>query len=153
MFRLLAALALFAALAMPARADPAREARALYDRFVAAQNAHEFDGVRATLLDSPRFLWVSNGLSLWGPDAMLDRLRQFHTNEVWRINPDAARTEVLAVTPDTAVVHVPLTLTIGPRAAPQRYRILVSALCVERPEGWRIAALFTTNANPEQYGE
>lgn len=147
------ALFFMCSLAAPAFAGPVEEARALYARFVAAQNAHDFDGVRDVILDSPGFLWISNGLALWGPDAMIERLRRFHANEVWHIEPDERHARAVGVTPDSAVVNLPLTLTIGPRSDPQRFRILVSALCVARPEGWRIAALFTTDANPEQFGE
>jgi hypothetical protein len=58
MRRMLVALALFgAAWAGVARAaGPAEEARRLYEAFAAAQNAHDFAAVRATLLESPRFL-------------------------------------------------------------------------------------------------
>lgn len=149
---LLGLLLLGLAAPVPARpqAPAAEEARRLYARFVAAQNAHDFDAVRATLLDSPRFLWVTNGLSLWGPDATIARLRSFHANEVWRIDPAWDRAEAVETTPDTALLHVPLVLTVGPRAAPARYRILISALCVRTEgAGWRIAALLTTDENPE----
>src|SRR5215213_1891618 len=57
--RMLMALALLGgAWGGAARAAPAEEARRLYEAF-AAQNAHGFAAVRATLLESPRFLWVS----------------------------------------------------------------------------------------------
>lgn len=141
---------LAAAPAAQAQAPPAEAARRLYARFVAAQNAHDFDAVRATLLDSRHFLWVTNGLSLWGPEAALARLRAFHANEVWRIDPAWDRAEAVETTPDTVLLHVPLVLTVGPRAAPARYRILISALCVRTADaGWRIAALLTTDENPE----
>ena len=64
------AIALLAGLAGRAAAGPAEEARRLYADFVAAQNANDLAGVRGLLLDSPRFLWVTNGLSVWGPDAV-----------------------------------------------------------------------------------
>jgi hypothetical protein len=35
---------------------------------------------------------------------------------------------------------------IGSAKAPDRLRFLVSMLCVRTPDGWRIAALFTTTA-------
>lgn len=154
MRRTLLGLLLLLGLAAPpasrAQAPPAEEARRLYARFVAAQNAHDFDAVRATLFDSPHFLWVTNGLSLWGPDATIARLRSFHANEVWRIDPAWDRAEAVETTPDSALLHVPLVLTVGPRAAPARYRILISAVCVRTAEaGWRIAALLTTDENPE----
>lgn len=134
----------------PARAEAEVAARDLYGRFVAAQNAHDFAAVRATLLDSPRFLWVTNGLTVWGPDAAIARMQGFHANEIWRIDPDWARARTASVTPDTALLHVPLVLTVGRIAAPDRYRILVTAVCARGADGaWRIAALLTTDENPE----
>ncbi|MBX9698293.1 MAG: hypothetical protein K2X74_02595 [Acetobacteraceae bacterium] len=127
---------------------PVEEARRLYERFVAAQNAHDFAAVRATLLDSPRFLWVTNGLSVWGPDAAIARMQGFHANEVWRIDPDWARATALEIASDAGYVHVPLVLTVGRAAAPERYRILITALCMRTAwDGWRIAALLTTDEN------
>ena len=146
------AIALLAGLAGRAAAGPAEEARRLYADFVAAQNANDLAGVRGLLLDSPRFLWVTNGLSVWGPDAAVARLARFHANEVWRIEPDQDRAHAVEVAADAAFLHVPLTLTVGPAAGPERYRILITALCVGTPAGWRIAALFTTDENRDEAG-
>jgi len=138
--------------AAPAADSPAVAAERLYADFVAAQNAHDQGRVRSLLLDSPRFLWVTNGLSVWGPEAALARMAGFQANEVWRIEPDATRARAVEVTGDAAFLHVPLVLTVGQAAAPQRYHILVSALCVATPAGWRIAALFTTDENRTEAG-
>ena len=63
---LMPALALVAALAAaPAAAvAPTDEVRELYGRFLAAQNARGLARVRSVLLASPRFLWVSDGMSV-----------------------------------------------------------------------------------------
>ncbi|MFZ1427006.1 MAG: nuclear transport factor 2 family protein [Geminicoccaceae bacterium] len=127
-------------------ASPTEEMRTLYARFVAAQNARDLDHVRAVLLDSPTFLWVSDGMSVWGPDETLARMASFQKAEVWRVEPNLARSTTVEVSPTVAYLHLPLTLEIGGKAAPRpdRLRFLVSVLGVETAEGWRIAALFTT---------
>ena len=142
-----AAVALLVAtlVAPAARAAPADEVRALYARFLAAQNARDLQRVRSVLWDSPRFLWVSDGMSVWGPDALVERMGQFQKAEVWRVDPDLARAVAVEVSERTAYLHLPLVLTIGSGAKPDRLRFLVSMLGVETPQGWRIAALFTTN--------
>ncbi|MFO1038540.1 MAG: nuclear transport factor 2 family protein [Geminicoccaceae bacterium] len=117
----------------------------LYARFVAAQNAHDLAAVRALLLDSDRFLWVSDGHSVWGPDALIARMSSFQKAEVWHVDPDLADAVPVEVTPESAYLHLPLVLTIGPAAKPDRLRFLVSVLGVRTPDGWRIAALFTTD--------
>jgi uncharacterized protein (TIGR02246 family) len=141
------ALALFAEIAPgPARADWAEEVRATYERFVAAQNARDLRRVRELLLDSPQFLWVSDGMSVWGREAMLERMASFQEAEVWHVEQDLARTEPVRVNEATAFLNLPLTLVIGSQSSPDRLRFLVSILCVRGVDGWRIAALFTTNA-------
>ena len=146
----MAAALLYAMANTPALAGPAEEAQRLYAAFVEAQNAHDLQQVRSLLLDSPGFLWVTNGLSVWGPDAAIARLARFHANEIWRIEPANDRARAVEVAPDTAFLHIPLVLIVGSANDPQRYRILISALCAETPQGWRIAALFTTDENRDE---
>lgn len=130
-----------------ARAAPADEARAVYGQFVTAQNNHDFAAVTALLLDSPEFLWVTDGRNVWGREAAITRMARYHANEVWRITPDMDRAVAVAVSDRSAYLNVPLTLEIGDKLAPDRFQFLVSALCVRTDAGWKIAALFTTLAN------
>ncbi|HEY0419193.1 MAG TPA: nuclear transport factor 2 family protein [Acetobacteraceae bacterium] len=138
-------------LAAPAaRAAPADEARLLYAQFAEAQNAGDFARIAPLLWDSSRFLWVTNGVSVWGRDAAIARMAAYHTAEIWHIQVDEPSAAAVEIGPDAAYVHVRLELAIGSKAeGPDRFRFLVSALCARLPEGWRIAALFTTAANPE----
>jgi ketosteroid isomerase-like protein len=129
-------------------AAPADEVRALYGRFLEAQNARDFARVRSVLLDSLKFLWVSDGISVWGPDALVKRMSLFQKAEVWRVEPDFAAAVAVEVDGGAAYLHVPLALEIGPAAGPDRLRFLVSVLGVETGKGWRIAALFTTTEKP-----
>jgi hypothetical protein len=144
--------ALAAALALGAGAAGAQTApdetgdalRGLYLRFVAAQNARDLARMRETLWDSPDFLWISDGRPFWGPDAMLERMSQFQKAEVWRVDPELAAARPVALAGGAAYLLLPLTLTIGPAAAPSRLRFLVGMLARREETGWRIAALFTT---------
>jgi hypothetical protein len=100
------------------------------------------------LLDSPRFLWVSDGLSVWGREAVLKRMSLFQEAPVWRVAPELERSVAVELGADAAYLHLPLALTIGSSGAPETFRFLVSVLCVATPDGWRIAALFTTTEKP-----
>jgi ketosteroid isomerase-like protein len=131
-----------------ARADTRSEVIAAYERFAAAQNARDIGRVRETLLDSPDFLWVSDGKSIWGREAMLERMGRFQTLEVWRVEPLLDRARVVETAQDVAYLHMPLDLALGTRAAPTVTRFLVSILFRRTEAGWRIAALFTTLDNP-----
>ena len=127
-----------------AAGDPTVEVRNLYQQFAAAQNARRLETVRDLLIDSPQFLWVSDGQSFWGRDAVLARMASFQTAAVWRVEPDLDTALAVPVDAHVAYLHLPLTLVIGTAEDPDRLRFLVSMLAVERPEGWKIAALFTT---------
>ncbi|MGL5115951.1 MAG: nuclear transport factor 2 family protein [Beijerinckiaceae bacterium] len=144
----IAVAAAWMAVATPTRADVRDEILATYDRFVMAQNARDLARVREVLLDDPRFLWVSDGKSVWGRDALVARMSAFQKLEVWRVEPLLARAEVVEVSSDVAYLHMPLDLFLGTKEAPSTTRFLVSILCRRTPQGWRIAALFTTLDNP-----
>jgi ketosteroid isomerase-like protein len=133
-----------AAIAPPALADGEAGVRDLYGRFLAAQNTRDLAAVRATLWPSPKFLWVSDGRPFWGPGALIERMGAFQRAEVWRVDPSFERSRVVEVAPDAAFLSVPLVLTIGDAAAPAHLKWLVGVLCRRGGEGWRIAALFTT---------
>ena len=126
------------------RAGTAEEIRATYEAFAAAQNAHDLKRVGALLLASRRFLWVSDGMSVWGREATLERMSSFQEAAVWRVEPDLAKAVAVALDESSGFLHLPLQLVIGASVNPDRLRFLVSVLCVKTPAGWRIAALFTT---------
>lgn len=142
----LGALALSCALLLaPAvQAGPRDEAMETYLAFAAAQNAHDLEAVGELFIDSDDFLWVSDGQTFWGRQATLERMALFQRAPVWRVEPWLDRATAVEVNPTTAYLHLPLTLVIGSQEKPDRLDFLVSVLCVDTPEGWRIAALFTT---------
>jgi ketosteroid isomerase-like protein len=137
-------LALIMGLSPGAYAAPREEAFNLYRQFVAAQNAHDLAKVRALFLASPDFLWVSDGQSIWGVDDTPNRMALFQEADIWRVDPNLAEAKAITVDGHTAYLHLPLVLTIGPKAAPEKFGFLVTVLCVETEQGWRIAGLFTT---------
>lgn len=141
-------LALNAALIASARADTRGDVLSLYQHFADAQNARDLPATAALLLDSPDFLWVSDGKSIWGREALLERMQRFQTLEVWRAEPLLDRARLVEVAPDVAYIHMPLDLHLGTKADPSTTRFLVSVLCRKTSAGWRIAALFTTADNP-----
>jgi hypothetical protein len=117
------------AAAGPARADWSDEVRATYIAFVVAQNARDLKTVRSLLLDSPQFLWVSDGRAVWGPDATLERMASFQEAEVWRLEPALADAVPVRVGEGTAFLHLPLRLAIGSARSPDALKFLVSVLC------------------------
>jgi uncharacterized protein (TIGR02246 family) len=123
--------------------------RALYQRFYTAQNAHDLKAVGESLWDSPDFLWVSDGKSIWGRDKTLQRMGNFQSADVWRAEPNLQDARVVEVNDGTAYLHLTLDLVIGAKDKPDRFPFLVSMLCARTNEGWKIMALFTTTPKPE----
>ncbi len=136
-------------LAPVAKADTQDEVIATYKNFAAAQNARDLGRVKELLLDSPTFLWVSDGKSVWGRDAVIARMSKFQTLEVWRVEPLLDKARVVQINETAAYLHMPLDLYLGTASNVSRTQFLVSILCTKTASGWRIAALFTTLNNPD----
>lgn len=126
------------------RAGSKEDVIALYGRLASAQNSRDLGAVRELLSDAPDFLWVSDGMPVWGANATIERMSTFQKSEIWRVEPDLARARAVALSNDVAFLHVPLTLVIGARDKPDRLRFLVGMVARKNDQGWRIAALFTS---------
>ena len=127
-------------------AAPADEVRAVYGRFLAAQNARDLPAgtnhatvVAVVALGKRRHVHLGSRRRP-GPDGKLPACRGL------ACRARLARATAVEFSPDVAYLHLPLVLEIGSRAAPgpDRLRFLVSVLGVGTAQGWRIAALFTT---------
>ena len=73
-FLLFAVLAMAATLARAATME--EEVRAVFDKWISTQNAHDLKGIRSLLSDSPDMLWISRGKPIWGRDAALKTLEE-----------------------------------------------------------------------------
>src|SRR6202020_1017791 len=69
------------------------EIRALFVRFVAAQNAHDGDTVGSMIWDSPDFLWVSRGNPVRGSQQAIANFRSYYKG-TWHLEPDMTRFSV-----------------------------------------------------------
>jgi uncharacterized protein (TIGR02246 family) len=138
-------LAFVLAAGSPTYSEPSGEGqiRALYDRFVKAQNARDLNGVRQVLSEKDDFLWISDGKPFWGREAMIARMASFQEAEIWRVEPEYDSSKVVQLDADTAYFHIPLVLVLGRRDDPARLKWLVDVLCQKADGQWRIAALFT----------
>jgi uncharacterized protein (TIGR02246 family) len=127
-----------------AKADTASDVRALYQQFVTAQNAGDLDKVRVLLSDTADFLWVTDGMAVWGRDATIERMSLFQKSEIWRVEPGLDKSRTVELGSDVAILHLPLVLVIGSSSpGPSRLKFLVEVVCHKTAAGWRIAALLT----------
>src|SRR3974390_1620721 len=111
--------------ARPVYADPREDVIDLYRSFASAQNAHDLKAVRRLMSDSPDFLWVSDGMPVWGADAAVERMTTFQQSETWRVEPELERSRAVELSDSVAFLQLPLTLVIGSSDRPDRLRFLV----------------------------
>ena len=124
-----------------ANAAPEDEIKTTFDRFVAAQNAHDVAAVRELLLDSPNFLWITRGTPIWGRDAALKRFETLYQG-TWKLSPDLSNLKVMVLSDTTAQLFVPIVFNIGPAAQPAPDTpFLMNQTLVKTPSGWRVASI------------
>jgi hypothetical protein len=117
------------------------EARALFSRFVAAQNAHDVGEVKSMLWDSPAMLFFSRGVEVRGREAVVDRFKEYYEG-TWHLEPEMPKLGVTVISEDVVQILVPIVFTRGlPGAEPQSNTFLISQTLVRGPLGWRIASI------------
>ena len=122
-----------------------REVKELFDRFVAAQNAHDLTTVGDLLLDSPRFLWITRGTPLWGREAALKRFETLYEG-TYRWEPSLEELQIIVLKDDVAHVYVPITYTIGVANHELQLRFLMNHVIVKTVTGWKVASILPTPA-------
>jgi uncharacterized protein (TIGR02246 family) len=124
-----------------ARAGTEEEVTALFAKFVAAQNAHDLKTVRELLQDSPQFLWVTRGASIWGRDAALKRFEALYQG-TWSLDPKTDELKVVELQPGVAQLYVPITFMISPAGqTAQPTRFLMNQVVVMTADGWKISSI------------
>jgi len=125
----------------PASAASEEEVRSLFERLVAAQNAHDVDKVAALLWDSPDLLWLTRGVEVRGKPAVIDELAA-HFAGTWHLEPDMSRFRWTALSPDAGQILVPIAFTRGRAGQPaQTDTFLISQTLVHDAAGWHIATI------------
>ena len=95
------------------------EVLAAYQAFAEAQNTRDPARIRQWLDETPDLLWVSDGKSFWGADAIFARMTGIQKAEAWRVEPELAAAHIVGLGDDIAMLHMPLTLVIGKATAPE----------------------------------
>ena len=130
-------------------AAPEDEVRAAFDRFVAAQNAHDLKEAESLLLDSADFLWITRGAPVWGSDAAIKRFAALYEG-TWRLDPETSGLKITMVGDSVAQLYVPIMFTIGaPGQSPQRTKFLMNQVLVKTPGGWKVSRLLPIMAAPQ----
>jgi uncharacterized protein (TIGR02246 family) len=145
-----AVLAIGAVACGPARAATTeQEVRAVFDKYIAAQNAHDLKAMRGLLADSPDFLWISRGKPIWGRDAALKNLEERYKG-TWHIEVDLKEFRVVAVSRRVVQVYAPTQLTVGDAGVvPATNRLYINLVMVKKPDGWEITSILPILVPPQ----
>ena len=124
-----------------ARASSEDEVKALFSKFVAAQNAHDLKTVGDLLQDSPQFLWITRGAPIWGREAALKRFETLYQG-TWSLEPQMDELKVAELQPGVAHLYVPMTFMIAPAGqTAQPTRFLMNQVVVKTGDGWKISSI------------
>jgi ketosteroid isomerase-like protein len=122
-------------------ATPEDDVRATFDRFVAAQNAHDIKAVESLLLASPSFLWITRGMPIWGHDAAIRRFIALYDG-TWRLDPEPSGLKITMIGDGVAQIYVPIIFAIGASGqTPQQTRFLMNQVLVKTPDGWKVSSI------------
>src|SRR5258708_12565422 len=135
-------------LAGVARAGSEDEVKALFARFVVAQNAHDLKAVGELLQDSPQFLWITRGVPIWARDAALKRFEVLYQG-TWSLDPKIDELKVIELQPGVVQLYVPITFVISPAGqTAQPSRFLINQVLVNPAHAFTIPILLPIPAPP-----
>jgi len=124
------------------------EARTVFEKFIAAQNAHNADDVKAMLWNSPGTLLFARGIETRGRDAVADRFKGYYEG-TWHLEPDMSKFHVAVISNEVMQVLVPIVFTRSlPGKPPQQNTFLISQTYVRDANGWSVASVLPV-ANTE----
>jgi len=130
-----------------AAADDA-QARTIFEKFIAAQNAHNADDVKAMLLNSPGTLLFARNIETHGRDEVAARFKTYYEG-TWHLEPDMSKFRVAVISNDVMQVLVPIVFTRGLPGKPAQQNIfLISQTYVQDASGWHVASIMPV-ANTE----
>ena len=124
------------------------EARTIFEKFIAAQNAHDADAVKAMLLNSPGTLLFARNVETRGRDEVAARFKTYYEG-TWHLEPDMSKFRVAVISNEIMQILVPIVFTRGlPGKPPQQNTFLISQTYVQDADGWHVASILPV-ANTE----
>lgn len=130
-------------------AEAEDEIRTVFERFVAAQNAHDLEAVGEILSDSEDFLWITRGTPVWGREAALERFEALYAG-TWKLEPKMGEFRVLELGNDSAQLFVPVTFMIAPAGqSAQPSNFLMNQTLIRTAEGWEVLSILPILVPPK----
>jgi hypothetical protein len=119
-----------------------------FDQFIRAQNEHDLVALNNLLIDSPDFLWITKGQTVWGKDQALKRFENLYKG-TWKLEPDKSNLKILVLAKNSRHIYVPITFLIGEAGQePKQSKFLMNLILVNNSGTWKVSAILpiqTTN--------
>jgi uncharacterized protein (TIGR02246 family) len=117
------------------------EVKALFTKFVAAQNAHDIKAVGELLHDTPQFLWTTRGAPIWGREAAQKRFEALYQG-TWSLDPKMDELKVTELLPGVVQLYVPITFMISPAGqTAQPARFLMNQVAGKTADRWKVSSI------------
>lgn len=125
-----------------AEASDADAVRALFERQVKAENAHDAAGFSAVFAPAPEYedtvILVSRAGKFTGRKTVLARFEAYFKG-TWKLDLDWPNVSVTRLGPDSHLIVAPMRITLGaPGKEVQTLPFLVNEVAIRTPQGWRI---------------
>lgn len=112
-----------------------------FDKFIAAQNAHDLKTLESLLSDSPNFLWITAGNVIWGRDEAMKRFAKIYGG-TWHLEPKKSELRIVLEKDNVAQIFVPILFSIGQADQPiQETHFIMNQVWVREESGWKITSL------------
>jgi ketosteroid isomerase-like protein len=126
-------------------AATASEVKAVFAKFVAAENAHDRAALSELLWDSKDLLVTSgDGTATWGRAAALESYQQEWQKNI-TLTPPLNDVRIANPAPGVAVLVSPLLITRADSASPAATVMTWNGVFVKTHAGWRIMSIFELN--------
>jgi uncharacterized protein (TIGR02246 family) len=116
--------------------------RALFERQIQAENAHDIAGFAAVLApDKNSVVLVSRAGSFSGRDAVVQRFEGYFKG-TWKLDPDWAGIAMVRLSKDAFHLIAPTQITLGAQGKePQTLRFQINEIAIRTGNGWRFTTI------------
>jgi hypothetical protein len=154
-------------------ADATADVKAVFERFIAAQNVRDMETLKGLLLDTPSFLWVVRGTPVWGRDEALQGFEE-QCHGAFYLDPGMAEFKTIELSGDVVQLYAPAVFIPPPVQQPQPpfqvqqmrpekppplprpaqvqqlppEKFIISQTLVKTSAGWRIWTILSFPINP-----
>lgn len=112
-----------------------------FEQFIKAQNEHDLVALKNLLVDSPDFLWITKGQTVWGSDQALKKFENLYKG-TWKLDPDKSNLKILTLEDNIRQIYVPITFSIGdPGQEPKQIKFLMNMIMVKKSGTWKVSAI------------